>query len=380
MGSFNVSCGLSNLTIRPGDPVVYIPLKVSPESSTREFGSFYIYPTAKFSQCLPSLQGVYADYGHVEAIQEGLATSLIRERFHLSPEKFVECIGNDNRDIYSEFGPIAENFPNTFPENSYLLRGDMEPARHLLTGVGFQEPREGTFTWARDGKEPEISIAISISREHSSHWVGSALDRHGEVKWSKEYDAFIGDAGRALDAMATAFNVYPGFQEKHWKAIQHLRSMSGMYIHGDVYEEMMKLHLPEAEHFLESAEEKLSATEDKFKVIDVKMLNKEKMSDEDRHELFSASLVAANGISDYHQYLGSPGTPGGSLREMRKHGDAAGAILEMLRLYHVMAATNRMFTPGIDSGFEVDEDAMEKLSGLTMDIIKAREEESEEWN
>lgn len=379
MGSFNVSCGLSNLTIRPGDPVVYIPLVNSERSSGGEFSNFYVYPTAKFSQCLPPLHGVYADYGNVKELREGITASLVRAQFHLSPEQFIQCVGNYGRDLYSDFGPIAQCYPNTLTERCYLGGRDMEEARHLLTAVGFQEPREGTFTWAREGASPTASI--SISGDHAQRWVGSVLNADGEVKWSKELDVFGLGPERALEEMTEFLHILPGFPEEHWSAIRNLRSMSGMFIHGDVYSEMMKLFLPEAQDSLERAEKDILATEDRFKVLDVKLLNREAMSPEELREISTAFIEAAWKLDDCtREYIHVLGAPSKAFQNLRKHGDAVKATMEMLRLYRVMEATNRIFTPGIDSGFQVDGEAMEKLSTLTLGIIKARREEDDEWS
>lgn len=60
MGSFNVTCCISHLSISPGDPAVFIPLKMK-EDAFAEFG-FQFYGA---SRPLPAITGIYDDYGRL---------------------------------------------------------------------------------------------------------------------------------------------------------------------------------------------------------------------------------------------------------------------------------------------------------------------------
>lgn len=65
MGSFNVACAVSRLTIAPGDPAVFLPLRQNVDYFFKDFGVIYESPFVPH----PPLIGVYDDYGRIRDIQ-----------------------------------------------------------------------------------------------------------------------------------------------------------------------------------------------------------------------------------------------------------------------------------------------------------------------
>lgn len=64
MGSFNVSCCVSHLTIAPGDPAVLLPLRKS-DYFFKDFGTVFDAPFVMY----PPIKGVYDDYGRLRDIE-----------------------------------------------------------------------------------------------------------------------------------------------------------------------------------------------------------------------------------------------------------------------------------------------------------------------
>lgn len=104
MGSFNVSCGVSRLSIGAGDPAVLFPLVPSGNSEFEKLSSVTIVsnsgPFALFNcRTLPVI-GRYDDYGGLEDIYENENTRIIEQNFN-SEGNLVE--NDDERgsaDIY----------------------------------------------------------------------------------------------------------------------------------------------------------------------------------------------------------------------------------------------------------------------------------------
>lgn len=95
MGSFDVACGLSHITIHCGDPAVFVPLEPtwSAEYVDLEHGCSNIVSndgayTLWHPMTLP-IRGVYDDYGRLGEIEEGPNTKAIEEHFGISINQFL---------------------------------------------------------------------------------------------------------------------------------------------------------------------------------------------------------------------------------------------------------------------------------------------------
>jgi hypothetical protein len=82
MGHWSVSCGISNIAITSGQPVVLLPLKKS------SGGDSY---TSHLPATLP-IFGNYDDYGGIEEIVEDVNTKLIESHFGVSVEDFCKFL------------------------------------------------------------------------------------------------------------------------------------------------------------------------------------------------------------------------------------------------------------------------------------------------
>jgi len=88
MGSFNVACSISNLSIGPGDPIAFFPLvpNTYPRNSrVHELApqSNLIYSNCLFNPlCLP-IFGEYDDYGGVGSIEENANTKALEQFFQI---------------------------------------------------------------------------------------------------------------------------------------------------------------------------------------------------------------------------------------------------------------------------------------------------------
>jgi hypothetical protein len=100
MGSWSVSCGISNIAITSGKKCVLLPLKTNDNHS-------YEY-SSHLPATLP-IFGEYNDYGGIEEIEKTTNTKLISEHFGISIDEFCEFLV-DGKFTYdrSELKPIIK--------------------------------------------------------------------------------------------------------------------------------------------------------------------------------------------------------------------------------------------------------------------------------
>lgn len=112
MGSFNVACSISSLSISAGTEVVFFPLlPIRYGNSRLENAKYLIYPNCYYQPFSLPIKGRYNDYGSVESIEEDENTKAIETFFGIGIEAFIEHIGDgcpksikdeDKREIYQQ--------------------------------------------------------------------------------------------------------------------------------------------------------------------------------------------------------------------------------------------------------------------------------------
>lgn len=91
MGSFNVACSISNLSIDPGMPVAFIPLEVSKYPYKIGDGNhFLIYSRCFYSPVTLPIFGEYADYGHIEDVETDKNVKIIEAHFERPVDEILD--------------------------------------------------------------------------------------------------------------------------------------------------------------------------------------------------------------------------------------------------------------------------------------------------
>jgi hypothetical protein len=81
MGSFNVACSVSHMSISPGMPIAYIPLEPNrfvPKIEENPI-RFMIYPGDFYIPATLPIFGEYGDYGQIANIEESDNIGIILE-------------------------------------------------------------------------------------------------------------------------------------------------------------------------------------------------------------------------------------------------------------------------------------------------------------
>lgn len=91
MGSFNVACSVSNISIGAGDPVAYIPLEVARYPYHIGDGNdMLIYTHCFYAPVTLPIFGEYDDYGGVENIEINRNTEIVEEHFGIHIGKVID--------------------------------------------------------------------------------------------------------------------------------------------------------------------------------------------------------------------------------------------------------------------------------------------------
>ncbi len=92
MGSWNVSCMVTGLSIGPCDKVAFIPLKAQKEKQLLAKGEVLyglFYPTEYFAPATYPIFGTYDDYGGVEDIERDENVLYLEKKFNMKIENIL---------------------------------------------------------------------------------------------------------------------------------------------------------------------------------------------------------------------------------------------------------------------------------------------------
>lgn len=123
MGSFDVSDGISGITIKDGDScglLLLLPNLDWPHSSNREEGTLSISPCSNFVHdplgmyrpyCLP-IWGKYNDYGTIENIKRDFTVKSLEKYFDIEIEKILSIVSQSSRSIFEDSSNILSVYGN----------------------------------------------------------------------------------------------------------------------------------------------------------------------------------------------------------------------------------------------------------------------------
>lgn len=213
MGSFDVGCGLSNLTIHCGDRAGFLILDRSPRynSDFPSPGKSLILDSG-YLPFLPPVFGTYDDYGRIRNITPSTTTQVLEKLFGRPIEVVMDCLMG-MRDIYDSYGDIYQNYmlPECRPAQQFGI-----PAEELLITVGFNKTGDNSFAF--EGYELVLDAK-------SSTWTISSKESGREL--GKVHST--SDTDDLLNAFGHCTGVYPGFAPDDYERVRLLNRLGGMY-------------------------------------------------------------------------------------------------------------------------------------------------------
>jgi len=225
MGSFNVGCGISNLSIDEGNKIGLVllnPAKKYPNEEMIDGGKLYrIYTTDDYIPYLPPIFGEYGDYGSIVNIQPSETTALLERIYDRPIQDIVNCVGS-NSGAYNSYGGEFSLYASSPVIPSYQRK---ETIVEGLIRMGFTERTD--------------TSGVAVAYEFNGYLlalqdkVWNLIDSKGRVRALNHSD-YQPDIDRLLSMFGDITCVYPGAEEENWERIHSLHRMSGMYFLSDV--------------------------------------------------------------------------------------------------------------------------------------------------
>ena len=236
MGSFNVSCAVSHITIHNGDRAFLFPLLPNinkyeiqeghPDDGTLivNSASQYLHPDEYYIPfCFP-VEGKYDDYGSLEDIVENENTKAIEFLLGISINDFVALV-TDNRgknpfDTYSAFYEVF------FDKKEYMEKNIQFD--DFLIGMGFeQNGMQYIFPGAKYRVEKNAEGYILYTKQEFSKPIQKKLN---SLNLNDPYNA----KENLLKIHVLIEKEYLGLRNK--PAYEITRKLSGMFVNGDIYD------------------------------------------------------------------------------------------------------------------------------------------------
>lgn len=240
MGSFDVSCSVSNLSITPGTKCLLLPLMRNgwhfPESES--LGSMFIGdgPNASyfFSPLSCPIVGVYDDYGRIGNIQKNKTTEVLEKYFEISIDNFCRILtcGREKEDSFSEMYQIFHTDKNKGFRS-------IEMGGKYLLELGFtkiQAPARGGSSELKTSyrfKDHEVYVRIVNRVSEGKKYPFYKIYSKGKLRKKGRKHCSAKDF--LLDYTELTGYLL-GFPEKHHETIKKLEKLSAMFIHGEVYD------------------------------------------------------------------------------------------------------------------------------------------------
>lgn len=363
LGSFNVSCGISDLALSYEDEVGLVLLngpvsREQPEWWDAEEGKFlHVQATDLYKPFLPPVFGKYDDYGRIENVQESVTTQLLEKIFKRPINVVLDCASQD-RSIYYSDGEIAENY---MLEGHKLDDYDSSFEEQLLS-LGF-------------GKAPREKGAVDAWQ-----FCGFALEklndgqsfRIREMKTNRvvlqKFNARFSDGAEAVVSIfAEQTKVYPGFRPEEFAAVRALGHMSGMFFHKEIFEKMVPAINDEylkADNIV-----RLRGDFDEFMDYYDKPKN--------RQFYDYASSWAFTSVEFIHREMQISPEMYDELRVYKGHAEEFYQVQDLL---NILDKTNRMFTPTRYVNQEDGDEATYALNAITGEVLAKRKADWDEEN
>lgn len=222
MGSFDVGCGLSNLTIHYGDKAGFLILDKKNRYRDETPSSVEsLVLDSGYLPFLPPVFGTYDDYGRIRNIQVSTTTMVLEKLFDRPVEVVMDCLmGRDG--IYDPYGDIRKNYmlPDCRADKQYGA-----PAEDLLIKVGFDKAGDNSFTYG--------DYALVLDTKGSA-WTISGKESGREIAKIRS----MSNTDDLLESFGNHTGVYPGFSPDDYDRIRLLNRLGGMFFLEEVLVKM----------------------------------------------------------------------------------------------------------------------------------------------
>jgi len=242
MGSFNVACSASNISISCGDDTVLIPLKAQYSYSERNQNAriadthMYIYPDDVYAPALLPIRGTYDDYGRIENIIETENTKQLEKYFKTDILSIISLI-TDGRSTLSSYSSAFEAFDIPTLDN-------IEISRNELLKYGFEDISENAGT---DNTFLNVAanciLSFKVDEKHDNYLYITISNHTGEYKEPITEHIYQNDGMSNIQTLIfNHFSYIIGLSKEKQNLVQHLEKFNGlsaMFVHGEIYDTLV---------------------------------------------------------------------------------------------------------------------------------------------
>lgn len=408
MGSFNVSCGISQVSIKEGVECRFIPLQpkyLHKPVHVLEPASMIHYPNSIFNPfCFP-IKGKYNDYGNIEEIEKDFNTELIEEYFGIPIEEFVQCasctrgVNDSYGDIFRNYAinqeALKKNFGNDNDTPLQMLGFKKEvrevSKEHRFEGYSHPKLSDGIFivlnVHLKNSKgyslrDNSTSDIFKVEEDKNSYAIFNTFD--DKVLISTFASTLVKDL---LNAIYQLTKVHINYKEEDYNKVNMLRRMSGMFVLEEIYQLVISQHEGmddwTVKRINESIEADRNAIAEGLKKKEELIAQKEAGAEIDAMDIRFADPLSTFNLDRYY-----------SIDEIRKWNHAFfgetyfkiintdtffNAVKDYQMLYSSMNAMSKHFTPNLNGSQSGNYEASKVLAEKTLEIVNRRIKEMEEW-
>lgn len=360
VGSFDMGCAISGLTIHESDSIGYMILQKSTTPSDPRIDmslgtSWFTYSTDMYKPFLPAVYGTYGDYGMIVDIEKSKTGEVIEQLFDMPVEDLIECI-SCTRGLYERDGKIAKKL---FKGSRRFQNFDATP-EDGLTRLG--------FTKEKSEKDVEVysfeGFEILVGFKEPFHLWTIREAESKKILFPEFPCQFV---STIINEFCKLTGKFPGYTKEDQEKVQLLQSLSGMFFLKDVFAEM-NAHMQQ-DYFADMYEKQWNETWGTFMAAYNAC---KKLGQEDKMHLLPLRL--AQSIER------STSFPVEKMSLLAGY-DGTSEFSEMFDMFSVMTSVNRMFMPSFCGEQEGNDDASRKLNAISGRILaerKARWDEEDE--
>lgn len=213
MGSFNVSCFLSSLSISPAEKVSLFPIVKANKTN-----NIYSYDTQNFyiPYLLP-IEGTYDDYGNLADIVSNKNTRLLEKYFGLPIQEISDLITCGRKNYWDDFSNIYEVFCEE--KETFSLKYP-----EFLEHFKFQY-LEKSKCWV-------FPDNIDNKKNHTLEIIENPQTNIFKIVIDMTLSAYVAEyqiVSKITELISTNFNYYLGAKEKNFKKIAIFSSLIPAY-------------------------------------------------------------------------------------------------------------------------------------------------------
>jgi len=353
MGSFNVGCGISNLSIHEGDRAGFVLLTPTKgyRSNPAAPRKMQIYATDFFTPFLPPVYGTYDDYGRLDKLEPSATTEVI-EAIFLKPALAVVNAAADGRGLYGNYGEICPLYMEAETLEKIDRWGAPNSDTFLALGFSTAEPLDGyleayvyrDFRVQRQDANKDNNLNARLS-----YW---SIDRISDGKVLLKNEVVSAGFENLLTSFAKLTDTLPGYAEEFWGPVKILSSLSGMFFLEEIYKGL--------NDSLNSDEWTLSGLAEQKKVLSEMFDGKPKPPGSIHEGLEHLRSFSQGVFYDPNMIL-----------HLKPYGKSD-EYLEIAKLVNVMTSLNRPIQPSYNGEQFGNDDASRELNALTETILQVR--------